>query len=181
MRALLLAVVLSSLPAAAKERWSVKMADSLEAGGKKLSLNGMGQRMKFIVRVYVAGLYLEHPQKDAAKILAADEARAVQMKLLLKLDKKTVADAIVAAFRRNSQAQLPALKDRLDKLEASFRDVAEGDQLTFTYLPGKGTQVKGPGTDLTVPGKDFADALFAVWLGGDPVDAGLKRGMLGEE
>jgi len=28
-------------------------------------------------------------------------------------------------------------------------------------------------------GKDFADALFSVWLGAKPVDEGLKKGMLG--
>ena len=31
-----------------------------------------------------------------------------------------------------------------------------------------------------IPGKDFADAMFAVWLGAKPADAGLKEGMLGK-
>jgi hypothetical protein len=32
-----------------------------------------------------------------------------------------------------------------------------------------------------VQGKDFADALFSVWLGKQPVDDGLKKAMLGKE
>jgi hypothetical protein len=32
-----------------------------------------------------------------------------------------------------------------------------------------------------VEGKDFADALFSVWLGQSPVDESLKNGMLGKE
>jgi hypothetical protein len=32
-----------------------------------------------------------------------------------------------------------------------------------------------------VEGKDFADALFSVWLGKDPADDDLKAGMLGSE
>ena len=32
---------------------------------------------------------------------------------------------------------------------------------------------------MTIPGKDFADALFAVWLGPNPVEVALKRALLG--
>ncbi|MGA2713580.1 MAG: chalcone isomerase family protein [Bryobacteraceae bacterium] len=32
---------------------------------------------------------------------------------------------------------------------------------------------------MTIPGKDFADALLAVWLGQKPVEAALKRELLG--
>ncbi len=30
-----------------------------------------------------------------------------------------------------------------------------------------------------IEGKDFADALFSVWLGSDPVDRDLKKALLG--
>ena len=45
----------------------------------------------------------------------------------------------------------------------------------------QGTTVKGPTAEVSVPGKDFADALFSVWLGKEPVDEGLKSGMLGND
>ena len=32
----------------------------------------------------------------------------------------------------------------------------------------------------TVPGDDFARALFTVWFGPEPGDENLKRGMLGQ-
>ncbi|MET0620584.1 MAG: chalcone isomerase family protein, partial [Thermoanaerobaculia bacterium] len=42
------------------------------------------------------------------------------------------------------------------------------------------TQVVVRGTTAgTVTGRDFADALFAVWLGPDPVQADLKLALLG--
>jgi hypothetical protein len=31
---------------------------------------------------------------------------------------------------------------------------------------------------MTIPGKDFADALFSVWLGPNPVESALKRALL---
>jgi len=36
------------------------------------------------------------------------------------------------------------------------------------------------GKSVTIEGKAFGDALFRVWLGDDPVDGGLKEGMLGK-
>jgi hypothetical protein len=36
----------------------------------------------------------------------------------------------------------------------------------------------GGGEEVSLPGKDFADALFSVWLGKQPVDGELKQEML---
>jgi hypothetical protein len=56
-----------------------------------------------------------------------------------------------------------------------------GERAVITYLPGVGTRLELNGKDVgVIPGKDFAEALFAVWLGAKPADAGLKAGMLGQ-
>ena len=58
--------------------------------------------------------------------------------------------------------------------------MASGEQAVITYIPGTGTRLELKGKEAgVIPGKDFADAMFAVWLGAKPVDAGLKEGMLG--
>lgn len=50
----------------ARELAGVTMPDSASAGGATLQLNGMGVLKKMIVfKVYVVGLYLEHPTADA--------------------------------------------------------------------------------------------------------------------
>jgi hypothetical protein len=55
-----------------------------------------------------------------------------------------------------------------------------GHRIGFTYLPGQGVQVRAGGTIKgTIPGDDFARALFEIWLGAHPPNAGLKAGMLG--
>jgi hypothetical protein len=67
---------------------------------------------------------------------------------------------------------------RLGKFSAMF-SVKEGDQIVMTYLPGKGTAVSVKGTEKgVIEGKDFADALFAVWLGNNPVQEDLKKALL---
>jgi hypothetical protein len=58
-------------------------------------------------------------------------------------------------------------------------NVAEGDDMVMTYVPGKGTVVSVKGLEKgTIEGKDFADALFTVWLGADPVQENLKADLL---
>ena len=73
-----------------------------------------------------------------------------------------------------------ALKARLDKLAAMIPNVEKGDEIVLTYVPGKGTVVSAKNAEKgVIEGKDFADALFSVWLGAEPVQADLKTALLG--
>jgi hypothetical protein len=75
---------------------------------------------------------------------------------------------------------MDVLKARLEKLEALIPNVGNGDQILLTYVPGKGTVVSAKGAEKgVIEGKDFADALFSVWLGPNPVQADLKTALLG--
>jgi len=58
-------------------------------------------------------------------------------------------------------------------------DAKKGSTIVITYVPGSGTMLSTAGERSIIPGKDFADALFSVWLGPSPVDDGLKKGLLG--
>ncbi len=69
----------ASTPAQAAELAGVTMADSIKIGGEESSLVGMGIRKKTIIKVYVAGLYMENPSKDAAIIIGTDQARGMVM------------------------------------------------------------------------------------------------------
>jgi hypothetical protein len=68
-----------------------------------------------------------------------------------------------------------ALRDRLAHLHAHYEDVEPGDRYALTYLPGVGTELSKNGRRLAVvSGSDFAAAYFSMWLGDDPIDAGLR-------
>jgi len=167
-------------PALAKERSSVQFPDTATVEGKSLTLNGVGLRTKAIFKVYVAGLYTETASKDAAKVIATDEVKRVRMHMLRDLEKAKIVDAIRDGFEKNNKAQFAALKTRLDRFVSVIPDLKKGDELLLTYAPGKGTTISSKsGQTLSVAGKDFADALFSVWLGANPVDEDLRDEMLG--
>lgn len=168
-----------AIPALARELKGVSMSDRITVEGKQLVLNGMGLRTKFTFKVYVAGLYLENATKDANAILASEQIRRVEMVMMRDLGKGKIAEAVEAGFEKNSKSKLPALQARLDQFIAGLTDLKEGDKLVITYVPDKGIHLQSGAKSISVEGKDFADALFAVWLGQYPVDDDLKEGMLG--
>jgi hypothetical protein len=174
-----LVLSLAAAIALAGEVAGVKLPDIITVEGKALKLNGMGLRKKVVFKVYVAGLYLETPSKDPAAVLSSDQIKSMRLWILRSLKGSQITEAIVEGFEKNSKAQMGALKARLDKFNAMFPDVTEGDQIEMTYVPGKGTIVTAKGTEKgVIEGKDFADALFSVWLGANPVQEDLKKALL---
>jgi len=181
--AVFLAAVLA-LALWAGEFEGVEMPDRITVGDATLTLNGMGLRIKKVafisVKVYVAGLYLETPCKSPDRILAADEARRIVMHFLYKnVEKEKLVEAWVDGFEANAE-NAAALKPELNRFNGWWDDMKTGDRAVLTYIPGTGTTVEIKGKEMgVIEGKEFADALLAVWLGPDPPNKELKEGMLG--
>lgn len=176
---LLLGLVLLSTVAGARELEGVQMPDTAQVEGKSLKLNGVGLRKKLFFNVYVAGLYVETPSKDPATLVSSDQVKQVKMVMLRDLSKEKMSEAIREGFEKNAGAQMPTLRQRLNRLIRSVPDIKKGDVLAVTYVPGKGTMFAGSGEQSIIEGKDFGDALFSVWLGKNPVDSDLKSGLVG--
>ncbi len=174
------ALLLVSLPAPARELAGVTMPETLTVGGETLKLNGVGLRKKAIFKVYVGGLYLDSPSKDAAAILARDGAKAVRMQFLRDLRKTQLTDAFREGFEGNAPEKAAAQKGAVDRFLALIPDVREGEILTLAYTPGKGTSVALGERELGIlEGREFAEALFSIWLGPKPPSDSLKTALLG--
>ena len=177
--ALLLGLTSPHLVQAKEVAW-VSLPETTTVDGKTLKLNGMGLRKKMVFKVYVAGLYLETPSRDAATVISSDQVKRMQLSVLRSLSSHQVSEAIEEGFEKNSKANMAALKPKLEKLETMIPNVEKGDQILLTYVPGKGTVVSAKNVEKgVIEGKDFADALFSVWLGASPVQEDLKKALLG--
>ena len=71
---------------------------------------------------------------------------------------------------------------KLKHLWAFFsQEIVEGDTYDITYQTGKGVVCYKNNKELgSIEGMDFKKALFGIWLGKNPADSNLKRGMLGK-
>src|SRR5258708_7125798 len=81
-------------------------------------------------------------------------------------------------------AERAALKERIEALVATMKEIGSAKEktvITLDFLPESGTRVTvdGEPRGKTVPGEDFFVALLRIWLGEKPVDADLKKAMLG--
>lgn len=180
------AVLAVATTAPAKQVVGVEVPEHVQLGpgATDLTLNGAGVRTKIIIKVYVGGLYVATPTHDAAAVLADPGAQRILIHMVRDLDSKTLAEALREGLDANlSKAELAPLEARiadLTRMLTSRPTVTKGAQLFLDYLPGTGTQVVADGQVMgSIPGDDFHVALLKIWLGPKPVDADLKKAMLG--
>jgi hypothetical protein len=158
---------------------------TVSAGGPEIVLNGAGLRIKFFVKVYAAGLYLEKKSGIPAAVLALAGPKRVSMHLLRDVSAKQILDALHEGVEaNNSAAAREKLKPQLDALDAvmiGMGPIKKGDVVTLDYVPGSGTvvTVNGQPKGKPIAGNALYDALLRVWLGDDPVQEDLKKELLG--
>ena len=180
--ALALTASLPAPPSRADEIAGREMPDSLRAGVHLLRLNGTALYRKFGFKVLVAGLYLPRPESDASEILRSDAPRGYVSRFLRGVGAKRVSDAWMKGLASNTPKASEVVRAQFRTLCGWARDFRAGDEITVTYVPGEGsTVVIGGVRKGVVPGKEFADAYFALALGPNPsLGAAFKRRLLGE-
>lgn len=159
----------------------VVMPDATQVEGTPLVLNGMGIRKAtiFNIKVYVAGLYLEHKSRSAEEIIRSEQVKRLDVVLLRDADRDDIIDAWRTGLKRNG-ADMAKIKIRFDRFSGWISDLKEGDSITLFYVPERGvTLIVGGQRKGTIGGADFASAMFAIWLGRAPADEDLKDSLLG--
>ncbi|HEY8623453.1 MAG TPA: chalcone isomerase family protein [Casimicrobiaceae bacterium] len=168
--------------ALAAEVGGVKLDDKVSIGAQELVLNGAGIRTRVIFKVYVASLYLPQKAADLAGVLSKSPRR-IQLNLLRTLSADQLVDALNEGLaENNTAAELAAVKAQVDQLATimkSFKEVKEKDVVTLDFVAGVtriGLNGEAKGN---ISGDAFNQALTKVWLGDKPVQADLKKSLLG--
>jgi long-chain acyl-CoA synthetase len=176
------AAIAWSVAAHAAEVGGVSIADKASVGGQELVLNGAGVRTRAIFKVYVASLYVPAKATTAAAVLAHGPRR-IQMNLLRNLSGDQLVDALVDGLKdNNSEAELAAVNAQQDQMVATmkgFGEVREKDVVALDYVNGGTVILLNGAPKATIPGDAFNAALTKVWLGEKPVQADLKKALLG--
>jgi hypothetical protein len=173
-----------TLSAQAVEIKGVKVDDAAQVGASALVLNGAGVRTKLMFKVYVAGLYLTQKQADANAVINDTGNKRVSMHFLRELSAEKLLHGMNEGFTdNNNAAEMAAIEPQMKQFRdmmTSAKEVKKGDLIALDFTSA-GTQVNINGKTLgTVEGAAFNQALLRVWLGAKPVDAALKKGMLGQ-
>jgi hypothetical protein len=179
--AAVLLCLLTALPAGAGTLAGVSLPDNAEVAGKSLVLNGLGLRKKFVIKVYVGGLYLPQKQRDAGRILEIDQPRQMVMHFLYDVSKEQMCEAWNEGLEANTPNAGADVESAFDTLCGWMEELPKGNRLVMTYVPGEGTRVEVNGKAKgTLPGKAVADAILATWIGPKPGPGGdFKKAVLG--
>jgi chalcone isomerase-like protein len=169
--------------ALAAEVGGVKLDDKTAVGGQELVLNGAGIRTRALFKVYVGSLYLPAKATTLEAVLAK-APRRIQLNLLRDLSGDQLSDAVNDGMKEsNSAAEVEAVKAQTEQFIAVLKSMGalkEGSVITFDFADGA-TKVGFNGTPKgSVPGEAFNRALTRIWVGEKPVQADLKKAMLGE-
>jgi hypothetical protein len=176
-----LLALLLALPAGAGTLAGVTLPDKADVDGKSLVLNGMGLRKKFVIKVYVGGLYLPQKEKSASKVLGADVPRRMVLSFIYDVSKDQMCEAWEEGLEANTPNASAEVKKNFTTLCSWMDGVGEGQKLVMTYVPGQGTHVEVGGKDKgTLPGKPTADAILSTWIGQKPGPGeDFKKAVLG--
>jgi len=160
----------------------VKVDDRVTVAGQELVLNGAGVRTKVFVKIYVGSLYVPAKAPDLAAVLAKGPRR-IQMNILRGLTAEQLVDALVDGLKENNSAdELAAVKTQTAELVATmkaFNDVKEKDVVTLDFVDGATKIGLNGAAKGSIAGEPFNRALTKIWLGDHPIQADLKKAMLG--
>lgn len=160
----------------------IKLADKVAVGGQELGFNGAGIRTRAIFKVYVGSLYLPAKAGDLAGVLAKGPRR-IQLNLLRDLSADQLIDALNDGLKdNNSEAEMAAVKAQQAQLATimkAFGEVKEGNVVTLDFVDDATVVGFNGAAKGTIPGEAFNRALTRIWLGDKPVQADLKKAMLG--
>ncbi len=153
-------------------------------GSTPLTLNGAGERTKFIITVYNAGLFLKKKSSDANQIINANEPMVIRIKVVSGFaTAEKIKASLYEGFKKSTNGKTAPIQAQIDQiLNAAFTaKVNKGDTFDLVYTPAAGTQVVKNSKVLTaVKGMPFKKALFGIWLSDKPAQVSLKKQMLGQ-
>jgi hypothetical protein len=172
--------VVPSLAAGSVSVGDVVFSETVRVADTQLKLKGAAVlRYLSIFKAYAGAFYLPPGALswsgggDVPCRLELSYYRAIKAEDFDRATRKKVADNVDAATYN-------MLAERLDRFNALYRDVKPGDRYALNYAPGLGTELTLNGESLgRIPGADFAAAVFAIWLGADPIDEQFKAALLG--
>ena len=154
---------------------------SVSINNQNTVLNGGGLREKYgFMDLYVGTLYVQSTTSDADKVIMADEEMGIRIIIVSSLvTRERFIEALEDGFKNTTAGSSTA--EDVAKFKTYLSDeFVEGDEIVLNYHKGDAVYLYKNGKERgSFKGLAFKQALFGIWLGGEPADDSLKDDMLG--
>ena len=159
----------------------IKFNNIVNINGKSTVLNGGGLREKYgFMDLYVGGLYLVNKSANDNEIVMADENMGIGIVIVSGLvTRDRFIEALEDGFKNTTAGK--STQEDIIKFKQFLGDpFIEGDEIVLNYHKSDAVYLYKNGEERgSFRGLEFKQALFGIWLGGNPADDDLKEGMLG--
>lgn len=147
-----------------------------------LDVRGTGEAYYLgFIKVYDAALYVENTV-DSSDILDADVSRCLKLDYAVSLSTSDfVRGAETVLKRQYTEQELESVRQNIDLLHRSYRDVDSGDTYTLCYDAASQATTLSLNTFplVTIASPDFAKVYFGIWLGPHKaLDDTLRKNLL---
>jgi hypothetical protein len=134
-----------------------------------------------LIKVYQAALYLS--ADDGGKSALTDIPRYLEVKYLVDTKQSRFDAAGLDVLKKAyGEEACVAIKERLDLLNSWYDEPRKGERCAILYVPGKGTRLSVNGEVRGwIPGKDFGEMYFSIWLGDPCASDALRKDLLNEK
>lgn len=179
-----LAAGVPSAQAQLREVEGFRFEGSIRLGGADLVLNGIGVRKRFYLPIYVAALYVPQRSADPEVLLSQSGPRRMALRFVREVEAELFLTSLDAGMRKHySPAQLAAWKGQWETLSVIISRMVlarRSDHMSWDYTPEDGARLMKNSVPRVpaIQGEDFYNAVLRVWLGPQPADAELKKGIL---
>lgn len=152
---------------------------SLPKSHGDLELNGAGLLRKgFFFKIYVGALYVAETECVVTHL--DDLSKQIDIHYFHKTHKKHMLRVANKTLKKNLYTdEYETLLPKIQKLHNAFLHGRKGSVASIRHEPGVGL-IYGFNNEpvITIPGDDFANAYFSIWLGERPSSQTIKEAML---
>lgn len=155
--------------------------NTIEMKTTRLKLKGVSMlRYLIFIEAYVGAFYL--PEGSDGSEVFDDIMKRLELEYRVGIS----ADDFAKATRQKIKDSVNSgvfnrISSKIESLNNLYRDVEPGDRYALSYVPGVGTQLIYNNTPLgTIKGVEFANAVFGIWIGDNPIDKVFRDKLLGK-
>jgi hypothetical protein len=154
--------------------------DQVNVNGTTFRLQGVGHKKFLFAKAFTAGFYMCESGHVTAP-LNTSFPKHLEVKYFVNIPSHKLSDFTIDRMEKNFNAkELSLLDNEISLMKDFFVDIQSGDLFSLTYIPDQGTVFSHNGSVTgIIPGEQFAEAIFSVWIGEKPFDQRLKNDILG--
>lgn len=155
--------------------------NEIKIENEKLILNGLAIRKVtiFNIKILVAGLYLTTKSNVPDLILNSISTKEIRIRFMKPISKEKISKMWSEQLLKRCIEDCITLKEQANQLGKLMIDIKPGDLLNFSFFEDHMKILLSNNDTRKIQGKNLSKALLSLWIGKDPLDEDLKKGLLG--